>query len=143
MSATRTAFDMPPVFISLMLMMSAARIVSSSTASRGPKELSSAMTGVVTWSVTYFSPAMSSPRTGCSTSSSCTPLSSSARSTDTACFGVQPWLASRRIRARSPTAAWIALMRSMSSAGSLPTLTLSVSKPDSTAACASSTILSM
>src|SRR5690606_8658347 len=52
MSAMRTALEMPPVFISLMLTMSAARMRISSTTSRGPNTLSSAITGVCTRSVT-------------------------------------------------------------------------------------------
>ena len=77
MSAMRMAFDSPPVFISLMLMMSAARLLISSITSTGPNTLSSAITGVCTRSVTYFSPSMSCARTGCSSSSSRTPASSS------------------------------------------------------------------
>ena len=52
MSAMRIALEMPPVFISLMLMMSAARMRISSITSVGPNTLSSAMIGVCTRSVT-------------------------------------------------------------------------------------------
>ena len=52
MSAIFTALEMPPVFISLMLTMSAARMRISSMTSIGPNTLSSAITGVCTRSVT-------------------------------------------------------------------------------------------
>src|SRR3546814_747055 len=78
MSAMRIALEMPPVFISLMLMMSAARALIRSITCSGPNTLSSAMTGVCTRSVTYFRPSMSCALTGCSSSSSRTPASSSA-----------------------------------------------------------------
>src|SRR6187399_2498484 len=62
MSAMCRAFEMPPVFMSLMLMMSAARMRMSSITSVGPKTLSSAMIGVCTRSVTYFMPSRSCAR---------------------------------------------------------------------------------
>ncbi|MCY1249522.1 hypothetical protein D9M72_630650 [compost metagenome] len=126
-----------------MLMMSAARCWIRSITWLGLNTLSSAITGVLTRSVTYFRPLMSAALTGCSSSSSTTPASSSVRIACTACLAVQPWLASSRSRARPSTAAWIALVRSMSTPMSLPTLIFSDSKPRSTAASESATILSM
>src|SRR6185437_2747127 len=76
MSAMRIALEMPPVFISLMLMMSAARRRISSITSIGPNTLSSAITGVCTRSVTYRMPSRSRAFTGCSISSSLMPASS-------------------------------------------------------------------
>jgi len=143
MSAMRIALEMPPVFISLMLMMSAARRWIRSNTCCGANTLSSAITGVLTRSVTYLRPSMSAALTGCSSSSRTTPASSSLCMAYTACLAVQPWLASRRSRARPSTAAWIALTRSMSRPRSLPTLILSDSKPRSSAASESATILSM
>src|SRR3546814_1654833 len=55
MSAMRIELEMPPVFISLMLMMSAARALIRSITCSGQKTLLSAMTGVCTRSVTYRS----------------------------------------------------------------------------------------
>ncbi len=105
MSAMCIALEMPPVFMSLMLMMSAARMRMSSMTSVGPNTLSSAMIGVCTRSVTYFMPSRSCAFTGCSTSSMRTPASSSVWMANTACFAVQAWLASTRSNARSSTAA--------------------------------------
>ena len=90
MSQMWIAFDSPPVFISLMLMMSAARMRISSMTSVGPNTLSSAMIGVCTRSVTYFMPSRSCALTGCSTNSRRTPASSSVCSAYTACFAVHP-----------------------------------------------------
>ncbi|MDT4859549.1 hypothetical protein FQZ97_940630 [compost metagenome] len=104
MSAIRMALEMPPVFISLMLMMSAARILIRSMTSAGPNTLSSAITGGCTRSVTYFSPSRSRALTGCSSNSSTTPASSRCCMANTACLAVQPWLASSRSRARPSTA---------------------------------------
>ena len=67
--------------------------------SRRPNTDSSAITGVSTAAVTVARPRTSWRSTGCSTNSTSRPASSIARMTAIAWSGVQPWLASTRIRA--------------------------------------------
>ena len=70
--------------------------------------------------------------TGCSTSSTPAPASSSARITRIAWSGVQPWLASSRSATDGPTAARTARTRATSVAASVPTFSLSAVNPSAT-----------
>ena len=127
-SRSSRATPRPPHLASLTLTRSAARWSMTAARSRRPNTDSSAITGVSTAAVTVARPRTSWRSTGCSTNSTSRPASSIARMTAIAWSGVQPWLASTRIRA-SGAASRTARTRATSVAASVPTLSLRTVKP--------------
>src|SRR6266508_4561551 len=132
-SSSVRATPSPPHLATLTFTRSAAPRRITSTRSRTPYTDSSARIGVLTRSRTQAIPSRSAAATGCSTSSTSQPASSSPRITWTAVRGDQPWFASRRITGSGPIACRTAFTRATSVIASpVPTLSLSTSKPSAT-----------
>jgi hypothetical protein len=122
----------PPALASLTLTSVAAPRSITAFRSASVNTASSAITGVATAAVTRARPSRSVAGTGCSTSSTPAPESSSSRITRIAWSGVQPWLASSRITTDGPTAERTARTRATSVAASVPTLSFSAVNPSAT-----------